>query len=42
MPENTGNRSKKNENSDYSLIKVTICKKIEMCVCKTRFKNHFS
>ena len=30
---------KKNENSHNSLIKVTFCKKIELCVCRTRFKN---
>jgi hypothetical protein len=32
---------KKNENSHNSLIKVTFSKKIEMCVCKTLFKNTF-
>ena len=32
---------KKNEKSHCFLIKVTFCKKIELCVCRTRFKNPF-
>ena len=42
MPENAGNSSKKNEKSHNSLIKVTFCKKIEMCVCSTSFKLSIS